>query len=138
MLCGWNSMSIQPCGPVSFRRLYRVRTRHGSEASHVAGQRHSAPLADPRTSRSFRSRLIHVRRAAAVNEKPKRSPAEVWALLEKEAIQEEADRVAALSPEELDAELAAQGIDPKAARERGAALAARLLAERAKKGEPRG
>lgn len=73
-----------------------------------------------------------------MNEKPKRSPAEVWEALEKEAIQEEADRVAALSAEELDAELAAQGIDPKAARERGAALAARLLAERAKKGEPRG
>jgi len=73
-----------------------------------------------------------------VTNKPKRSPAEVWAALETQAIRDEGERVAALSDEELDAELAAQGIDPKAARARGAALAAELLAERAKRKESRG
>lgn len=73
-----------------------------------------------------------------MSKKPARSKAEAWEALERMAVREEAERIAALSDEELDAELAAHGIDPKAARARGAALAAELLAKRAKNQAPRG
>ena len=52
---------------------------------------------------------------------------------EETAVRKEGERVAALTDAELDAELAAWGIDPKAARARGAALAAKLLAKRVPK-----
>jgi hypothetical protein len=73
-----------------------------------------------------------------VTKKPKRSPEQAWKALEEMALREEGERVASLTDEELDAELAASGIDPEAARARGAALAARLLAKQARSREPRG
>jgi hypothetical protein len=60
----------------------------------------------------------------------KRAPGEAWAALEKEALREEGERVAKMSDAELDASLKERGIDAKAARERGAALAAKLMAQR--------
>jgi hypothetical protein len=55
-------------------------------------------------------------------------PDEAWDALEKMALDDEAERVGALSDEEIDAELASEGLDPKALRARGAALAAKLKA----------
>jgi hypothetical protein len=61
-----------------------------------------------------------------------RTPAEVLEALEDEA---EADRILGLSDEELDKELAAEGVDPEAVRERGKAFAEKLMQQHAP-GEP--
>ena len=60
---------------------------------------------------------------------PKRSPAEAWEAIQKSKLRREGERVAKMSREELDASLAARGVDAAAARERGAALAAKLMAQ---------
>jgi hypothetical protein len=60
----------------------------------------------------------------------KLAPHEAWDALEKMALHDEAKRVAALSDEELDRELGAEGIDAHALRARGEALAAKLEAKR--------
>jgi hypothetical protein len=60
----------------------------------------------------------------------KRSLADIREALQRGALHDEAEHVASLSDPELDAELHERGVDAKAARERGAALAARLLAAR--------
>jgi hypothetical protein len=59
----------------------------------------------------------------------KLSPDEAWDAVEKMALKEEAERVGALTDEELDRELERQGKDPKALRARGQALAERLMAK---------
>src|SRR5260370_13573519 len=58
--------------------------------------------------------------------KRKLPPHEAWDVLEKMALHDEAERVASLSDAELDSELQEKGFDPKALRERGAALAEKL------------
>ena len=60
----------------------------------------------------------------------KRSLADIREALQRDELHDEAERVASLSDAELDAELYERGVDAKAARERGAALAAKLLAAR--------
>jgi len=65
-----------------------------------------------------------------MSEHSKRSLADIREALQRDALHEEAERVASLSDAELDAELHERGVDAKAARERGAALAAKLLAAR--------
>jgi hypothetical protein len=60
----------------------------------------------------------------------KRPPHEAWDALEKMALDDEAERVSALTDAELDGELEGAGIDPNALRARGAALAAKLEAAR--------
>lgn len=57
----------------------------------------------------------------------KRTPAETWEAIEDDA---EMDRILALSKDELDAELRADGFDPAVERARGVALANELLAAR--------
>jgi hypothetical protein len=66
-----------------------------------------------------------------MSEQPKRPPAKAWEAVQRDALREEGERVAGMSDAELDASLAAKGVDPKAARERGAALAAKLMSQRA-------
>jgi hypothetical protein len=61
-----------------------------------------------------------------MSSKKTRPPHEVWEALEKESLADEAARVAKLSDAELDAELASHGLDPKALRAKGAALAETL------------
>jgi hypothetical protein len=56
----------------------------------------------------------------------KRSPQETLDVIEESADSDEAERILALSDEDLDGELRAEGFDPKAVRARGTALAARL------------
>jgi|SRR5882672_1242540 len=56
-------------------------------------------------------------------------PDKAWDALEKMSLAEEAERVRALTDEELDRELTAHGKDPKALRARGQALAARFKAK---------
>ena len=63
--------------------------------------------------------------------RPKRSPAEAWEAIAKSRLRQEGERVAKMSRAEIDASLEARGVDASAARERGAALAAKLLAQRA-------
>jgi hypothetical protein len=58
-------------------------------------------------------------------------PHEAWDAVADMAIDEEARRLEGLTREELDREVAATGRDPAAERAKGAALAAKLLAERA-------
>lgn len=70
-------------------------------------------------------------RGRPMSERPKRTPGQASEALEKWAVREEGERVAKMSDDALDASLAEQGVDPKAARERGAALAAKLMAQRA-------
>ncbi len=64
----------------------------------------------------------------------KRTPAETWdaimRMADDDAADQEAERILALSPEELDRELAAEGFDPAKLRADGAAHVARLLAKR--------
>jgi hypothetical protein len=60
----------------------------------------------------------------------KRTPAELWKALEAQAAADDMERIAALSPEELDRELATAGFDPKEVGDEGEALAKRLLAQR--------
>ena len=59
-----------------------------------------------------------------------RTPEETWAALEAAADEDEMERILALTDEEVDAELAAEGFDPAAERARGATLARELLADR--------
>jgi hypothetical protein len=59
---------------------------------------------------------------------PKLPPDEAWDAVEKTALGEEAERVAKLSDAALDAELGKNDVDAQALRERGAALAAKLMA----------
>jgi hypothetical protein len=61
-----------------------------------------------------------------MSSKKKLSPHETWDGLEKQSLADEAARVAKLSDAELNAELAAHGVDPKAIRAKGAALAESL------------
>jgi hypothetical protein len=65
-----------------------------------------------------------------MSKKPKLAPHEAWDALEKMGLDDEAERVGALSYADLDGELEGAGIDPKALRARGAALAAKLAAAR--------
>jgi hypothetical protein len=58
----------------------------------------------------------------------KLSPDEAWDALQKMALRDQAERVSKLSDQELDRELASKGVDPKALRARGAALAEKLRA----------
>jgi len=60
----------------------------------------------------------------------RRTPEELWKAIEEQSALDDMEDVAALTPEELDAELAAGGTEPEAVRAEGAALAARLLAMR--------
>jgi hypothetical protein len=60
-----------------------------------------------------------------MSDKRKRQPHEVWDALEKMALEDEAERVAAMSDEQLDAELRAAGIDPEETRRKGDEIAAR-------------
>jgi hypothetical protein len=64
---------------------------------------------------------------------PKLPPHEAWDAIEDMVLDDEAERVAKMSRAELDRDLAAKGLDPKAVRARGEALVARLTA--AKSGE---
>ncbi len=59
---------------------------------------------------------------------PKLPPDEAWDAVEKTALGDEAERVAKLSDAALDAELENKNVDARALRERGAALAAKLMA----------
>ena len=58
----------------------------------------------------------------------KLSPDQAWDALQKMALEDEAERVSKLSDVELDRELASKGVDPKALRARGAALAEKMRA----------
>lgn len=62
--------------------------------------------------------------------KPKRTPAETWKAIERQAEDDEIARFLAKSPAEVDASLRAAGHDPAAVRAEGKALAAQLLADR--------
>lgn len=64
---------------------------------------------------------------------PKLPRDEAWDAVEKTALSEEARRVAKLSDAGLDRELEKKNVDAKALRERGAALAAKLMAQQATK-----
>jgi hypothetical protein len=55
-------------------------------------------------------------------------PHDAWDALERMALDDEAERVGSLSDDALDRELASRGLDPKALRARGEALAAKLAA----------
>jgi hypothetical protein len=55
-------------------------------------------------------------------------PHDAWDALEKMSLDDEAERVGGLSDDALDRELASKGLDPKALRARGEALAAKLAA----------
>lgn len=59
----------------------------------------------------------------------KRTPEETWDALEKMALDDEVERVLALSDEQLDAELKDSGLDPQRVRERGQALGEKLRGE---------
>jgi hypothetical protein len=61
--------------------------------------------------------------------KRKLAPDEAWDALEKMAVDDEVERVLALSDEELDAELKRAGSDPAKVRERGEALGRKLAPE---------
>jgi hypothetical protein len=56
----------------------------------------------------------------------KRSPLETLEVIERSAEEDEAERILALSDEDLDHELAAAGFDPRAVRAKGEALAEKL------------
>jgi hypothetical protein len=60
----------------------------------------------------------------------KRSPAEAWSALEKQAREDEIERFLALPSSEVDARLRAAGHDPAAVRAEGVALAKTLSAAR--------
>ena len=66
----------------------------------------------------------------------KKASADAWKAVEKSALHDEAVRVEKLSDAELDEELAAKNIDAQAVRERGAALAAKLMANRPAQAAP--
>jgi hypothetical protein len=55
-------------------------------------------------------------------------PHDAWDALERMTLDDEAERVGALSDDALDRDLASKGLDPKALRARGEALAAKLAA----------
>lgn len=63
-------------------------------------------------------------------EKKKLAPDEAWDALEKMALDDEVERVLALSDEELDDELEKKGANPARVRQRGEDLGRRLEAER--------
>jgi hypothetical protein len=60
----------------------------------------------------------------------KRTPEETWRALDDQAAADDAADIRAMTNEELDRELAAQGFDPAEERAKGAELAAFLLARR--------
>ena len=64
--------------------------------------------------------------------KKKRSAEETWDAIVKAAEADEMQAILDATPEEIDASLRASGLDPKKVREDGAALAERLLADRAR------
>jgi len=59
----------------------------------------------------------------------KRTPEEAWDALESMALDDEVDRVLALSDEQLDEELKESGLNPERVRERGRALGEKLRSE---------
>ncbi len=60
----------------------------------------------------------------------KRNARQEWDAIEKLAVEDEMDRILALSDAELDRELVDAGFDPKVEAEKGAAMAADLVAHR--------
>jgi len=70
---------------------------------------------------------------STVPPRKKRTPDQAWNALEKMSVEDEVDRVLGLSEAELDAELAAGGVDPKRVRERGNALGEQLAQRSAEK-----
>jgi hypothetical protein len=64
-------------------------------------------------------------------EKKKLAPDEAWDALGKMAVDDEVERVLALSDEDLDAELRKTGANPERVRQRGEELGRRLVGERA-------
>jgi hypothetical protein len=69
-------------------------------------------------------------------QKRRRTPEETWKALEDLAAEEDTRRIAALTDEELDAELAESGFDPAKVRAEGAVFAAALLDRRDREKEP--
>ena len=63
----------------------------------------------------------------------KLSPAEAWDLAVSNHLDDEAERVAKMTDEELDRDLRAKGLDPAEVRAKGKALAERLRARKSKK-----
>jgi hypothetical protein len=61
---------------------------------------------------------------------PKRTPVEVFAALDKMEADDEAERILAMSPDEVNAELAAQGFDVPAVTTRGVEFVGRMKAQR--------
>jgi hypothetical protein len=61
----------------------------------------------------------------------KRTAREAWKAIEELAIEDEMDRILALSDAQLDAELVDAGFDPKEQADKGAAMATALLEHRA-------
>ena len=60
----------------------------------------------------------------------RRTPEELWKAIEEQSALDDMDEIAAMTSAELDAELAAAGVDAQAVRAEGAALAQLLLATR--------
>lgn len=66
----------------------------------------------------------------------KRTPEETWDALEKMALEDEVERVLALSEKDLDDELRAAGADPRRVRARGRAVAAQIASGRTRGDRP--
>jgi hypothetical protein len=64
------------------------------------------------------------------NDPPRRTPEELWKALEELADTDEAERIHALSDEDLDAELRADGLDPTNVRAEGSAFVKALFDRR--------
>jgi len=63
-------------------------------------------------------------------DKKKRTAKEVWEAIERQAAEDEMDRIQALSSEDLDRELREQGVDPEKVRNEGLELVKRLSERR--------
>ena len=89
-----------------------------------------AALASRNGLRRFKMSERNDEKPAGSQPRRKRSPEEVWAILESElddeALDYQAKRVAAMSDEELDRELVAWGCDPEQVRADGVALVERM------------
>jgi hypothetical protein len=68
--------------------------------------------------------------------KKKLQPHEIWDALERASLEDEAERIAALSDAELDQELVRGGLDPEAVRARGAEIGRSLAATQEEAIEP--
>jgi hypothetical protein len=60
-------------------------------------------------------------------------PHEAWDRAIESMLDDEAERISKMTPEELDADLRAKGVDPVRLRAKGAAFAARFAARKASK-----